>query len=234
MSQTMILSLIGGAASGLLSLLTVNVALRWMARRRSRGVDVESYYANMRALKRDLAQEGEPDSPESSSALRLLVLNGILLAVIMTLVLLAILSFALEPFAAVPIVLAVWLALTFAPLVVGGLRRSRRIAILEIASVLERVARSESDPGEDWAISVVKKVLGGDLFGAEEEDRLDLRLLRLEVAPIVLKVSGRVTVAEAGLGRSVNKSGMRDLRLSGWFVNELRDTEVEFSRESGA
>ncbi|MBK8024461.1 MAG: hypothetical protein IPK19_24290 [Chloroflexi bacterium] len=42
-----------------------------------------------------------------------------------------------------------------------------------------------------------------------------------------------MTVAEAGLGRSVNKSGMRDLRLSGWFVNELRDTEVEFSREWG-
>ncbi|MBK8024462.1 MAG: hypothetical protein IPK19_24295 [Chloroflexi bacterium] len=102
----------------------------------------------MRALKRDLAQEGEPDSPESSSALRLLVLNGILLAVIMTLVLLADLSFALEPFAAVPIVLAVWLALTLRRWS-SGPPPLRRIAILEIASVLERVARSESDPGED-------------------------------------------------------------------------------------
>ncbi|MBL8132177.1 MAG: hypothetical protein JNL42_10000, partial [Anaerolineae bacterium] len=135
--------------------------------------------------------------------------------------------------AALPLLLLVWAAVTFAPLAVANLRRARRIAVLEIASILELVARSESDPGEQWAISGIKRVLGGDLFGAEEEDRLDLRIERTEVAPIRLRLNGRVVVAEAGVGRSVSKNGLRELRLSGWFVNELSETEVELSREWG-
>jgi hypothetical protein len=64
----------------------------------------------------------------------------------------------------------------------------------------------------------------------EEEDILDFHISRADVAPITLSAKGQVVVAEAGLDRTVKKSGLRQLRLNGWFVNETRDIEAQIER----
>ncbi|MCK6577857.1 MAG: hypothetical protein L6Q98_07105 [Anaerolineae bacterium] len=105
-------------------------------------------------------------------------------------------------------------------------------AVVTVRRVWRAAARVASTVWT-WLASGFRALRRSLVTLAEEEDHLDLRIKRTEVAPIRLRFSGRVIVTEAGLDRSVSKTGLRELRLSGWFVNELSETEVELSREWG-
>lgn len=233
MSQAVMICLLGGALSGLLTLAVEAAALRWIARRSARDVDLENVYENMDSLKHDLVSDRSPDESGTSPALRLVLLSAVVSAGVMAAVLWFILSMTVETTTAAVILAFFWSVITFTPVLIVNSRKSRRIAVLELASVLELVALSESEMGEKWAITAQKMVTGGDLFGEEEQDLLTLRISRTEVAPTKIMVAGRVAVAEAGIGRTVSKSGLRELRLKGWFVNELSETEAEIGLEWG-
>lgn len=222
------ISLIGGIASGVVSLIITVVILNRKMQRANRDLDL--YYENMNSLKQDPLSDEVGDVTGLMIALRLLLFSGILPSCVMILAF-GIAQNLIEGTGGIIIILLTWLAVTLFPLFIMNERKNKRTAILEIASILENIAHSKSDYGPQWAIYGVKKVMGGDLFGEEEEDRFDFQLSRTEIAPISLKVSGAVMVAEAGIERSVSKSKLREFRLKGWFVDEIRNTEVRISRE---
>ena len=209
MSQALMISLLGGALSGLLTLAVEAAALRWIARRSAKDVDLENIYENMDSLKHDLLSDNSRDDSGPSPALRLVLLSAVVSAGVMAAVLWFVLSTTVATTTAAVILAVVWSVITFSPVLIVNSRKSRRIAVLELASVLELVALSESERGEIWAITAQKMVTGGDLFGEEEQDQLTLRISRTEMAPTKIMVAGRVVVAEAGIGRTVSKSGLR-------------------------
>lgn len=218
----------GGLGAGLAALLAVSLALQWFDRAASRNIDVEATYATMDETKRSPDEDAGFRSTRAAQ-LRLGALYALSAAVIFALVLRLVLALGIEGYAAAASLLITWGLLVGVPLAVVTLRRQRRLAVLEIASILQLIAHS--DAAEVWEIRCTKPILGGDLFGPEEEDRFRMQLIRAESAPITLRTSGRITVADAGLERTVRKSALRQLRLHGWFVNELSATEVEFSRD---
>jgi len=221
----------GGLAAGLAALLVLTLALQWVARTASRNINLDAAYANMDDTKRGLVTGSELDDLSRTAKLRLGAIYAVSAAVLFTLALRLVITFGIEGSTALVLLALTWLLLVGMPLALISVRRRRRLAVLEIASVLQLIARNSEVDGGSWELRSTKSILGGDLFGAEEEDRLELRLTRNQIAPIGLRTSGRITVADAGLERTVSKNALRQLRLQGWFVNEISATEVEFTRD---
>jgi hypothetical protein len=222
------ISVISGATAGAVGLMLAGLFLRFFRGSSARDINVDLYYDELDQLKRDINGYSRDEGWNPATRVIILLLYGIAIAVIMTVVVRVALS--LEVGLAVPSIALIWILVTAVPPGVVVLGESKRLAILEIALVFELIARSQDEQGEVWVVRCSKKVVGGDMFGAEEEDILEFRMSRIDVAPISLSVKGHVVVAETGLGRTVRKSGLRQLRLKGWFVNEIRDVEAEIAR----
>jgi len=229
MSEQLAISLIGGALSGAIAMVMGGVILRLFGNGVPKHVDLALLDEELDEPKRGIRLDAVDQGRDAATTWRSLLLYGAAIAVGMAVVLRIVLSLALDLGVSAFVVFLIWLLVTIVPPGVVVLRRMKRLAALEIALILELIARSPDEQGDKWAIRCSKKVLGVDIFG-EEEDRLDFNVSRTDVAPITLNVRGRVVVAPAGLDRTVNKRGLRELRLKGWFVNEIRDTEAQIAR----
>lgn len=218
-----------GLTMGLTALLVVSLAVRAFKRTASRTVDVEAIYADMDETKRSLIEGAAAEGMDRTAQRRLGALYAVSAAVVCALALRLALTLRFDWKTALLVLLITWVLIVTVPLVTLTLRRQHRLAVLEIASILQLIART--DEAETWEITCTKPVLGGDLFGPEEQDWLVLRLTRAEIAPITLRIYGHITVADAGLERTVRKTALRELRLQGWFVDERSSTDVEFMRD---
>ncbi len=230
MSEQLVISLVGGALSGALAVGIAGVILRYFGNGVTEHVDLALLDEELDEPKRGILLEAVDQGRDAATTWRSLLLYGGAIAVGMAVVLRIVLSLGLDLGVAAFVVFLIWLLVTIVPPGVVVRHRTKRLAALEIALILERIARSPDEQGDTWAIRCSKKVLGADIFGAEEEDRLEFSVSRTDATPITLNVRGRVVVAPAGLDRMVSKRGLRELRLNGWFVNEIRDTEAEIGR----
>ena len=230
MDELLLISVIVGALSGILALGIGVAAVHLFGRTYARDMDVDLYYRVMNDLKKRI--DPESDSPASRSAVTpraQLIWYALIVGFLMCFAVRTVLAFSQALGGAVPVVLAVWLVVTLLPLFAMMVRRAKQIVIVDIASVLERIAQEPDEEGAVWEIGCMKTVSGGDLFGEDQLDYLTLRICRTAVAPVELGLAGHVEVAEAGLQRTVRKSGLRQLRIRGWEVNELQDTQAEFA-----
>jgi hypothetical protein len=229
-NEQLMTSIVSGIAAGVVSLMVGGLVLRFFMNKAVSDIDLDLYYEALDQLKREDDEDIENEGRSPARTAIILLCYGAAIAVIMAIVVRISLSLPLESSLTLPVLLLIWLLLTALPLGFVLFRKSKRLAILEIASIIELIAKNPDEQEEAWVVHCTKRVAGGDIFGADEEDMVDFRLFRKEVAPITLGVSGHIRVAEAGLGRTVRKSVLRQLRLTGWFVNEIRDTEAELER----
>jgi hypothetical protein len=230
MDQLLLISVVGGATLGILALAIAALVVRLYSNRLARGLDLDLYYQAIDDFKRRVSSESEYSQFHTANTLRTLSIGYTVgVGIIMSIVIRVVVALSPNLGTTALVVLLVWLAVASVPVVVMISYRAKQIVILEIASILERVAQSQDENDELWTIGCSKLVAGGDLFGEDEEDRLDLYISRTEVAPVTLSLLGRVAVAEAGLQRTTKKSGLRQLRIQGWEVNELRETQAEIA-----
>ncbi len=228
MGELLIISIVGGVVSGLIASVVGGLVLHFFGSLFARSIDLDIYYQELDEFKREVHSNSE----EAPIELRtLLVRYGIGVGLIMVILLPVILSLVPDFGAAAVVAIPTWLFVASIPLIAIVFLKLKQIVLLEIASLLRRIAQNPDENGEVWVIHASKMVSGGDLLGPDEEDWLDLRISRTDVAPVVLHLHGHVIVAEAGLERTVKKSGLRQLRIKGWLVNEIRDTEVEIEHQ---
>ncbi len=231
MNELLVISIGGGLILGAVATAIGALLLHYLGNTITAGIDIDLYYAEMDELKRASNAERLRQGRGTAVTLRsLLIQYGIAVSVIMILMLRIVLALPLTLSAAVLAVLLIWLLVGGTPIAIMMMTKMKQIAILEMSSVLESLVRSDDDT-EEWIIRASKAVFGGDLFGDDQEDSLELHVTRTNFAPIALSISGHVLIANNGLERTVSKSALRQLRLKGWFVDEPSSTEAIIKHE---
>lgn len=227
MDEFLVISILGGLAASVLALGIGWFTIRLYSNSLIKSIDVNQQFEQLSKLKRDSIAIVDFDESGTAVTVPKILSYGVVVAAITTTVLrVSLLLWSDLRIVAITGIL-IWLFLVFLPVVRIIAHRTRQLIILEIALILEKIAQSMEEMGEVWSLRSSKRVSGGDLFGADEEDRLELFISRVGDAPVTLSVSGKVSVAETGLDRTLNKKGLRQLRLKGWYVNEIDDNHAE-------